>query len=107
MSNGNKTVLKKGDTVHLYGEYTDKLASALGKIGITVVIDEEIGDGSAPDITVGVPGSSAYSAAMEAKEGIEKDSYFAARYAAYAKDGRFTIKTNIRSFRAESLPQRY
>ena len=91
MSNGNKTVLKKGDTVHLYGEYTDKLASVLGKIGITVVIDEEIGDGSAPDITVGVPGSSAYSAAMEAKEGIEKDSYFAARYAAYAKDGRIAL----------------
>ena len=79
--------------MRLYGEYADAVAAALEGAGIKTVICEQMCDTCDPDIIIGSGDESigAVAAAMSAKCAIETDSYFNARYAAVALDGKLAL----------------
>ena len=95
-------VYGRGDTVRLYGEYVEEVAASLKEIGISAVIPDEACDKCAPEIMIGVKDESikAVAAAIGVKEAVESDSYFKARYAAVAADGKIALVYDVNEYTA-------
>lgn len=95
MSNEKRTpyLFSAGDTVHIYGEYSEKIKAALEGVGVNAVVNDCICDKCAPRIIIGVDDVSigAVAAAIEVKNSVESDFYFKARYAAVVTDGRLAL----------------